>query len=112
LLVVVVVVLSLERVVPESDFVTLPLTEVDEVDVSLADGGVGAWTTVVEDEEGGVGAGVTTVVFFSTVAGGVAVVVVVRLSQAASAEAPTMRAMAAASFVFMAIAPVDCRIWN
>jgi hypothetical protein len=99
LLVVVVVVFSFETVVPASDLVTLPLTEV--VVESVVAGGV--VTTVVD----GAGAGVTTVVLFSTVvagAGEVVDVVVVR-SQAARADAPTMRAMADSSFLFMAIAP-------
>jgi hypothetical protein len=103
LVVVVVVVLSFERVVPESVLLTLPLTVVDEVVESVLAGGV--VTTVV------VGAGVTTVVLFSTVveAAGVVVEVVDVRSHAARADAPTMRAMAGSSFLFMAIAPVDCR---
>jgi hypothetical protein len=103
-LLVVVVVFSFEIVVPESDLVTLPLIEVEELldGVESVDAG-GAVTTVV-------GAGVTTVVLFSDVPGaGVAEVVVVVRSQAARPKAPTMTAMAGKSFLFMAIAPVDCR---
>jgi hypothetical protein len=107
LLVVVVVVRSFERVVPESFLLTRPLTVVDELlDGSLAGGG--AVTTVVEDE-GGVGDGVTMVVSFSTdaVGAGVVAVVVVVRSQAASAKAPRVSAVTAEmSLLFMAIAPV------
>jgi hypothetical protein len=106
LLVVVVVVRSFERVVPESFLLTRPLTVVDELlEGSLAGGAV---TTVVEDD-GGVGDGVTTVVSFSTdaVGAGVVAVVVVVRSQAASAKAPRVSAVRAGmSLLFMAIAPV------
>jgi len=102
-LLVVVVVFSFEMVVPESDLVTLPLTEL----VVVLEGSDGGVVTTVVDEDGGVGAGVTTVVLFSTVvgAGVVEVVVVDVFSQAASEAAPTMRTARGISF-FMAIAPV------
>ena len=98
-----VVVVVFSAVVPESLFVTEPLTvvDVDEDGCELAGGAV---TTVVDELLAGGGVvvlGTTTVVFFSVVAGVVVLVVVVRSQPVITAEPTAMIAIAGMSFFML-----------